>query len=93
MDLDSGWASNLMSKCGVKGNIKNEDLMIIILNNLPEEYDMILNGFESGLASSGPNTLTIEVISKKTNKRYEKLETKTKEKIKGKCISGLWKTF
>ena len=40
--------------------------MIHALNDLPEEYDIILNGLKFALMSSD-NVLTIDVISKKLN--------------------------
>ena len=42
--------------------------MIHVLNNLSEEYNVILDGIENHLTSSGYEVLTIEVICKKLNK-------------------------
>ena len=42
----------------------DEDFMIHILNNLPEEYYVILDGLENRLTASGDDALTIEVIHK-----------------------------
>ena len=72
------WISNLeglqiwMNEFGIKGNIANKDFMIHILNNLPKEYDVILDGLENHLMVSGENVLTINVIHKKINHQYEK---------------------
>ena len=38
-----------MTKFGQKGNVSDKDFMIHVLDNLPEEYDMILDGLENGL--------------------------------------------
>ena len=61
-----------MSKFRVKSNISDKDLMTHVLNNLPEEYDMNLNGLENHLMSSGADMLTIEVINKELSHQYEK---------------------
>ena len=54
-----------MIKFRLKGNITDDDFMIHILNNFPEEYDVILNGMESYLTSTDPDALTIEMICEK----------------------------
>ena len=51
-----------MNKFRQKGNIMEEDFMIHILNNYPEEYDMILDGLENCLMTTGEDGLTINVI-------------------------------
>ena len=53
--------------------------MINILNYLPEEDDMILNGLENHLIATRKNVLTMDVICKKLYHRTKKL---TKKKIK-----------
>ena len=53
-----------MSEFRVKGNNSDENLMIPILNNLPEKYDIILDGVENQLMASGLNALIIKVIHK-----------------------------
>ena len=50
---------------GLKDSITDEDFMIHVLNNLPEEYDVILEGLEKCLAFSGDDELTIKVIREK----------------------------
>ena len=61
-----------MTAFGQKGNVSDEDFMIHVLNNLPEEYDVILDGLENRLTATGENALTIDLIRKKLNQRYEK---------------------
>ena len=51
-----------------------------VLNNLPEEYDVILDGLESCLTATGENALTINSIREKLNHRYEKIKNKKEEK-------------
>ena len=54
--------------------------MIHVLNNLPEEYDVILDGLKNRLTATGENALTIDSIHKKLNHRYEKIKSKKEEK-------------
>ena len=58
-----------MTEFRQKGNVSDEDFMIHILNNLPEEYDVILDGLENCLMATGENALTIDSIRKKLNHR------------------------
>ena len=69
-----------MNEFGQKGNISDEDFMIHMLSNLPEEYDVILDGLENRLMATGENALTIDTIREKLNHRYEKIKNKKKEK-------------
>ena len=69
-----------MTEFGQKGNVSNEDFMILILNNLLKEYDVILDGLENHLMATGENALTIDSIHEKLNHRYEKIKSKNKEK-------------
>ena len=71
-DLDK-WILNLeglqmhMNKFGQKGNKTDEDLMIHILNNLPKEYNVILDGLDNCLMATGDNAHTIDMICEKSN--------------------------
>ena len=47
-----------------KGNVSDEDFMIHVLNNLPEEYDVVLDGLENHLMATGDDALTIKAIAK-----------------------------
>ena len=69
-----------MTKFGQKDNASDEDFMIHILNNLHEEYNVILDGLENCLTATGENALTIDSIQEKLNHRYEKIKTKKEEK-------------
>ena len=55
-----------MSKFKLKGSTTDEDLWSIF-NNLPKEYNVILNGLENYLTLSEDDALTIKVIHKKPN--------------------------
>ena len=56
-----------MNKFGQKGSVSDEDFMIHVLNNLPEEYDVILDGLENRLMATGENALNIDSIREKLN--------------------------
>ena len=73
-----------MNEFEQNGNVFVEDFMINILNNLPEEHDVILDGLENCLTAKGENVFTIDTICKKMNHRYEKVEKKTKNTKKKK---------
>ena len=65
---------NEMDNIGISGRMSDLDFMIHILNNLPELYDVVLDGMESRLMlpESDMNKLTIENIREKLNNRYER---------------------
>ena len=63
MDSSLGRAKNLNERISPK----HKDFMIHVLNNLPKEYDVILNGLENRLMATGDDALTIDSISKKLN--------------------------
>ena len=79
------WISNLegvrvyMSKFGLKGCITVEDFMIHVLNNLPKEYDVVLDGLENHCMVIGNDALTIAVICKNFNHQHEKIKNKNEE--------------
>ena len=54
-----------MGKFGLIGSITDEDFMIHVLNNLPEEHDVILDGLKNHLTSSDDGALMMKVIYKK----------------------------
>ena len=80
------WISHLeglwirMTKFRQKGSVSDEDFMIHVLNNLPEEYDVILDGLENRLMATRENALMIDSICEKLNHSYEKVKSKKEEK-------------
>ena len=48
--------------------------MVKILNNLPSEYDVILDGLENSLTLTGSDALTVECIRDKLNNWYEQIK-------------------
>ena len=73
-----------MNEFGQKDSVSDEDFRIHVLNNLPKEYDVILNGLENHLMATGDDVLTIDSIRKQLNHRYEKLNVKKKKTLKNK---------
>ena len=73
-----------MNKFSLKDSITDEDLMIYVLNKLPKEYDVVLDGFKNRLTVSGDDALTIDVICEKLKHCYKKLKTKIKKTDKKK---------
>ena len=67
---------NDMDKISLTAKMTDQDFMIHVLNNLTEEYDVILDGMESKLmlGDNDPNKLTIEEIRAKLNNRHERIE-------------------
>ena len=60
------WISNLKG-LQIKGCISDEDFRICIMNNFPQEYDIIMDGLENQLNFRGDNTVTIKVIWEQLN--------------------------
>ncbi len=56
------------------------DVMIHVLNNFPEEYDVVLDSLETHLVSNGEDRLTLEFLSKKSNSRFERIISNEREK-------------
>ena len=50
--------------------------MIHVLNNMPKEYDMILDGLENHFTLSSDDSLTVEVVWETFNDGYKKIKNK-----------------
>ena len=66
---------NGIDKTSVSTTISDEDFMIHVLNNLTEDYDVVLDGMESRLMlkENDPNKLTIEDVRDKLSGRYDRI--------------------
>ena len=64
----------------ISAAISDRDLMVKILNNLPAEYDVILDGLETRLNKSGDEALTLEETREKldTLAMHESKQTEKK---------------
>ena len=63
--------------------ISDKEFMVKILNNLPSEYDTILDGLENRLTldPSDSNALTIESIREKLSNRYERIADRDRSEL------------
>ena len=59
----------------------DKDFMIFVFNNFPEDYNVILDGFENSLMATGNNTLGNEVICKELNHQNKKKKNKKDKKV------------
>ena len=72
------WISTLeglriqMNEFGIKGKITDEDFMIHILNNFPQEYHVILDWLKNYLTASRDDVSILQVIWEKLNHGYKK---------------------
>jgi len=55
-------------------SISEKELMVHIINNLPKEYDVVLDGLENRLDATGATALTLEEIREKLCHRYERIK-------------------
>ena len=69
-----------------------KDFIIHVLNNLTEEYDVVLDGLVNHSTSFGPVVLTIEVIYDKLTQWYNEIWTKKEKKAK-KALAAYGKQF
>ena len=74
---------NEMEEIGILGKLLDDDFMIHVLNNLPKEYDVVVDNLESKLCDEGNSKLTIEQIREKLNGWYKKFKTRNFEKEEG----------
>ncbi len=80
------WITNLealrqrMDDIGLVGRMSDMEFMIHVLNNLPEEYDVVLYSLETRLVSTGEDRLTLESLREKLNSRFERIISKEREK-------------
>ena len=67
--------------------------MVKILNNLPSEYDVILDGLENRLTvdASDSNALTIESIRDKLGNRFERIKANEEKPEETGLYSGYYK--
>ena len=69
-----------MNEFGLKGSITDKNFMIHVLNNFPQDYNVILDGLENCLMVTGDNALNINVICIKLSHWYEKIKNEKRRK-------------
>ena len=65
--------------------------MIHVLNDLPKDFNVILDDLENCLTLSSVGALMIEVIREKLNHRCKKIKNKNEEKIEKEKVLGTYK--
>ena len=67
---------NEIDSISLSTKMTDQDFMIHVLNNLPEQYDVVLDGMESRLMlkDEDPNKLTIEDVRAKLNSRFDRID-------------------
>ena len=73
--------------------ISEKDFMVKILNNLPEEYDVILDGLENRLEASGNQKLTLEGIRDKLGSQYARIKKNKKDVKQEKAFALYMKQY
>ncbi len=79
------WITNLqasrqrMTDIGLVGRMSDMEFMIHVLNNLPEEYVVVLDSLETRLVLTGEDKLTLESLREKLDSRFERIMSKERE--------------
>ncbi len=69
-----------MDEIELVGRMSDMEFMIHVLNNLPEEYDVVMDSLKNRLVSTGEDRLTLESLREKLNSRFERIISKEREK-------------
>ena len=86
---------NDMDKISLSAKMTDQDFMIHVLNNLPVEYDVVLDGMESRLMlpDGDTNKLTIEDIRDKLNNRFERMDERESQSKQEMAFANFSKQF
>ena len=60
-----------MNEIGLVRGMSDMEVMIHVLNNLPEEYDVVLDSLETHIVSTGEDKLALKALQEKLNSRFE----------------------
>jgi hypothetical protein len=63
--------------------------MVKVINNLPEEHDVVVDGLENKLSSSGDKALTVEKMKDKLNDRYQRILDHKEEDKSGDLVGDV----
>ncbi len=69
-----------IDEIGLVGNMSDMELIIHVLNKLPEEYDVVLDSLEACLVSTGEDRVALGVLREKLNARFERINSKESKK-------------
>ncbi len=70
----------IVHKIGLMRRLSDMEFIIQVLNNLPEEYDVVLDSLENRLVSTREDRSTLEALREKLNSRFERIMSKEREK-------------
>ena len=86
---------NDMDKISLSAKMTDQDFMIHVLNNLPVEYDVVLDGMESRLMlpDGDANKLTIEDVRDKLNNRFERMDERESQSKQEMAFANFAKQF
>ena len=76
-----------MDKIGLAEKMSDMEFIIHMLNNLPEEYNVVLDRLDSHLVSINEDKLTLEALWEELNSRFEQISSKEREK---ECHKKAW---
>ncbi len=69
-----------MNEIGLVGIMTDMEFMIHVLNNPPEEYDVVLDSLETRLVSTGEDKFSLESLSEMLSSRFERIISKERQK-------------
>ena len=67
-----------MDKIGLAEKMSDMEFIIHVLNNLPEEYNVVLDRLDSHLVSINEDKLTLEALWEELNSRFEQISSKVR---------------
>ncbi len=69
-----------MDEIGLVRRMSDMEFMIHVLNNLLQEYDVVLNSLETHLVLTGEDRLTLASLREKSNSKFDRINLKEREK-------------
>ena len=70
---------NQIDELGLIPQMSDDDFMLLIMSNLPEEYEAVLTDVENRLILESGEKITIELISQQLNAPFKTLQSKKDE--------------
>ena len=67
---------NQIDEIGLTSFMSDDDIMLYVMCNLPEEYDMVPTDLENRLMAESIEKLTIELMHQKSNTCFKRLQSK-----------------
>ena len=92
-DLESLRTEMNKVKISGKTDMSEVDLIIHILSNLPEEYEVAVSELEEEKLKDTSNPLDMEAVREKLNSRYERITKNTEEKEEEKAFAAFKRQY